>query len=119
MFLANDATVKGGVFFEETMKKQLRAQEIAQTNHLPCIYLVDGGGANLAALGDEAATVSFVMGGLQFKNQAVMSSMKIHQISAVLGMCTAGGAYIPAMSDETVQVIRATLAQAPLYYWLL
>mmetsp|Transcript_34247 Transcript_34247/g.67426 ORF Transcript_34247/g.67426 Transcript_34247/m.67426 type:complete len:1185 (-) Transcript_34247:312-3866(-) len=107
MFLVNDATVKGGVFWPETAKKQLRAQEIAQTNHLPCIYLVDGGGANLGGgkgSASEGSAAQFVMGGLQFKNQAVMSSMKIPQISAVLGKCTAGGAYIPAMSDESVIV---------------
>lgn len=108
MFLANDATVKGGVFWPETVKKQLRAQAIAQENKLPCIYLVDGGGANLGggkgSISDGGSAAAFVMGGLQFKNQAVMSSMKIPQISAVLGKCTAGGAYIPAMSDESIIV---------------
>ncbi len=100
--------VQGGSFFPVTMKKQLRAQAIAERNHLPCIYLVDGGGANLAAAGKDgdapAASVSFVAGGIQFYNQARMSSKKIPQISAVCGMCTAGGAYIPAMSDEVVIV---------------
>eukprot|EP00808_Paulinella_micropora_P012732 g34696.t1 len=111
MFLCNDATVKGGVFFPETAKKQLRAQRIAQENRLPCIYLVDGGGANLgggvgsmSGAGEEQSAAVFVSGGLQFKNQAVMSSMRIPQIAAVLGKCTAGGAYIPAMADESIIV---------------
>jgi acetyl-CoA carboxylase carboxyltransferase component len=107
MFIINDATVKGGVLFPETLKKMYRAQAIAQENHLPCIYLVDGGGANLSA-GDgsvsQGSAAAFVAGGAQFYNQAIMSSMRIPQISAVLGKCTAGGAYIPAMSDESVIV---------------
>ena len=82
MFLANDATCKGGVFFPETVKKQLRAQRIAQENRLPCIYLVDGGGANLGSgkgSSQVGSAAAFVMGGLQFKNQAVMSSMKVYK----------------------------------------
>lgn len=107
MFFANDSTVKGGVFFPETTKKQLRAQQIAMENHLPCIYLVDGGGANLGAEegnSSQGSAAAFTLIGRQFYNQAVMSSMKIPQLSAVLGKCTAGGAYIPAMSDESVIV---------------
>lgn len=107
MFIINDATVKGGVLFPETLKKMYRAQAIAQENHLPCIYLVDGGGANLSAAegnSSQGSAAAFVAGGSQFYNQAVMSSLGIPQISAVLGKCTAGGAYIPAMSDENVIV---------------
>lgn len=107
MFFANDSTVKGGVFFPETTKKQLRAQAIAIENHLPCVYLVDGGGANLGAEdgnSTEGSAAAFTLIGRQFYNQAIMSSMKIPQLSAVLGKCTAGGAYIPAMSDESVIV---------------
>jgi acetyl-CoA carboxylase carboxyltransferase component len=107
MFFVNDATVKGGVFFPETTKKQLRAQAIAMENHLPCIYLVDGGGANLGAEDGNTtqnSAAAFTLIGRQFYNQAVMSAMQIPQLSAVLGKCTAGGAYIPAMSDESVIV---------------
>jgi 3-methylcrotonyl-CoA carboxylase beta subunit len=106
MFQCNDATVKGGIAFPETFKKQSRAQEIAQANRLPCVYLVDGGGANLSADngGDGAMTVGFVEYGKQFRNQSIMSSMKIPQIACVLGQCTAGGAYVPALSDEVVHV---------------
>jgi len=103
MFLCNDATVKGGVFYPETFAKYIRAQQIAEANHLPCIYLVDGGGAKLDAGGDGSIDcTAFTRGGLQFRNQAVMSSKKIPQISCVVGMCTAGGAYVPAMSDESI-----------------
>lgn len=102
MFVANDATVKGGTYFPLTVKKHLRAQEIAQKNHLPCIYLVDSGGAFLP-LQDEVFPDKDHFGKI-FYNQANMSAMGIPQIAVVLGSCTAGGAYVPAMSDETVIV---------------
>ena len=102
MFVANDATVKGGTYFPLTVKKHLRAQEIAQKNHLPCIYLVDSGGAFLP-LQDEVFPDRDHFGRI-FYNQANMSAMGIPQIAVVLGSCTAGGAYVPAMSDETVIV---------------
>ena len=99
--------MKGGVWWPETFEKYIRAQEIAETNHLPCIYIVDGGGAKLDAGGKDKSGINskmFTQGGRQFRNQAVMSSKKIPQISCVVGMCTAGGAYVPAMSDETIIV---------------
>ncbi|MFQ6124527.1 MAG: carboxyl transferase domain-containing protein [Candidatus Heimdallarchaeota archaeon] len=102
MIVANDATVKGGTYFPETIKKHLRAQEIAEENHLPCIYLVDSGGIFLP-LQDQvfADVIGF---GRIFYNQARMSAKKIPQIAVVMGFCTAGGAYVPAMSDETIIV---------------
>jgi acetyl-CoA carboxylase carboxyltransferase component len=100
--IANDATVKGGTYFPLTVKKHLRAQEIAQQNHLPCIYLVDSGGAFLP-LQDEVFPDRDHLGRI-FYNQARMSGEGIPQIAAVMGSCTAGGAYVPAMSDETVIV---------------
>ncbi len=102
MIVANDATVKGGTYFPETIKKHLRAQEIAEENHLPCIYLVDSGGIFLP-LQDQvfADVVGF---GRIFYNQAQMSAKGIPQIATVMGFCTAGGAYVPAMSDETIIV---------------
>ncbi len=102
---ANDATVKGGTYYPETIKKHLRAQEIAQENRLPCIYLVDSGGVNLAKQADVFPDKLHF--GRIFYNQAVMSSMGIPQISIVMGMCTAGGAYVPAMSDECV-IVKGT-----------
>lgn len=102
MFVANDATVKGGTYFPLTVKKHLRAQEIAEENHLPCIYLVDSGGAFLP-MQDEVFPDKEHFGRIFF-NQAQMSAKGIPQIAAVLGSCTAGGAYIPAMSDESVIV---------------
>ncbi|WP_425041006.1 carboxyl transferase domain-containing protein [Primorskyibacter sp. S187A] len=102
MVLANDATVKGGTYFPLTVKKHLRAQEIAAENHLPCIYLVDSGGANLPNQ-DEVFPDRDHFGRIFF-NQAQMSAAGIPQIAVVMGSCTAGGAYIPAMSDETVIV---------------
>src|SRR5262249_27515855 len=98
----NDATVKGGTYFPMTVKKHLRAQEIAQQNHLPCIYLVDSGGANLPNQ-DEVFPDREHFGRI-FYNQANMSALGIPQIAAVMGSCTAGGAYVPAMSDETIIV---------------
>src|SRR5881227_1962982 len=100
VLIANDATVKGGTYFPLTVKKHLRAQEIAEQNHLPCIYLVDSGGAFLP-LQDEVFPDRDHFGRI-FYNQARMSSQRIPQIAAVMGSCTAGGAYVPAMSDETI-----------------
>lgn len=100
--MANDATVKGGIYFGPTLWKQLRAQKIAQQNSLPCIYLVDSGGGNLERQADGFADEMHF--GRLFYNQATMSSLGIPQISCVMGSCTAGGAYIPSMSDETVIV---------------
>ncbi|MBN8530456.1 MAG: methylcrotonoyl-CoA carboxylase, partial [Alphaproteobacteria bacterium] len=102
MIVANDATVKGGTYFPMTVKKHLRAQEIAAENHLPCVYLVDSGGAFLP-MQDEVFPDRDHFGRI-FYNQAMMSAAKIPQIAAVLGSCTAGGAYVPAMSDESVIV---------------
>ena len=100
--VANDATVKGGTYFPMTVKKHLRAQEIALENHLPCIYLVDSGGAFLP-LQDEVFPDKEHFGRI-FYNQARMSALNIPQIAVVMGSCTAGGAYVPAMSDETIIV---------------
>ncbi|MCB0079062.1 MAG: hypothetical protein KDD73_16795 [Anaerolineales bacterium] len=102
LIVANDATVKGGSYYPLTVKKHLRAQQIAQENHLPCIYLVDSGGAFLP-MQDEVFPDADDFGRI-FYNQARMSAMGIPQISAVMGSSTAGGAYVPAMSDETVIV---------------
>ncbi|MEX6508064.1 carboxyl transferase domain-containing protein [Jiella sp. M17.18] len=102
MVLANDATVKGGTYFPLTVKKHLRAQEIAEENRLPCVYLVDSGGANLPNQ-DEVFPDRDHFGRI-FYNQARMSAKGIAQIAVVMGSCTAGGAYVPAMSDETIIV---------------
>ncbi|MEN9887329.1 MAG: hypothetical protein RL758_1907 [Pseudomonadota bacterium] len=102
MIVCNDATVKGGTYYPMTVKKHLRAQEIAQQNHLPCIYLVDSGGANLPNQ-DEVFPDRDHFGRIFF-NQANMSALGIAQIAVVMGSCTAGGAYVPAMSDETIIV---------------
>ncbi|PIP93295.1 MAG: methylcrotonoyl-CoA carboxylase [Bdellovibrio sp. CG12_big_fil_rev_8_21_14_0_65_39_13] len=102
MFVANDATVKGGTYFPMTVKKHLRAQEIAMENRLPCIYLVDSGGAFLP-MQDEVFPDRDHFGRI-FYNQAQMSAKGIPQIAIVCGSCTAGGAYVPAMSDESVIV---------------
>ncbi len=102
MIVANDATVKGGSYYPLTVKKHLRAQEIAAQNHLPCIYLVDSGGANLPRQ-DEVFPDRDHFGRI-FYNQANLSAQGIPQIAVVMGSCTAGGAYVPAMSDETVIV---------------
>ena len=100
--IANDATVKGGTYFPLTVKKHLRAQEIAQANRLPCIYLVDSGGAHLPSQ-DEVFPDRDHFGRI-FYNQANMSALGIAQVAVVMGSCTAGGAYVPAMSDETIIV---------------
>jgi 3-methylcrotonyl-CoA carboxylase beta subunit len=102
MIVVNDATVKGGTYFPITVKKHLRAQEIAEANRLPCIYLVDSGGANLPNQ-DEVFPDRDHFGRIFF-NQANMSAKGIPQIAVVMGSCTAGGAYVPAMSDETIIV---------------
>lgn len=102
IIIANDATVKGGTYMQYTIKKHLRAQEIAMENHLPCIYLVDSGGAFLPE--QDTVFPDRDHFGRFFYNQARMSAMRIPQISIVMGSCTAGGAYVPAMSDETIIV---------------
>ena len=102
MILCNDATVKGGTYYAMTVKKHLRAQEIAEENNLPCIYLVDSGGANLPNQ-DEVFPDRDHFGRI-FYNQARMSAKGIAQIAVVMGSCTAGGAYVPAMSDQTIIV---------------
>jgi 3-methylcrotonyl-CoA carboxylase beta subunit len=102
MIVANDATIKGGTYFPMTVKKHLRAQDIALQNHLPCIYLVDSGGANLPHQAEVFPDREHF--GRIFYNQAMMSAKGIAQIAVVMGSCTAGGAYVPAMSDETIIV---------------
>ena len=102
MIVGNDATVKGGTYFPLTVKKHLRAQEIAERCHLPCIYLVDSGGANLPQQ-DEVFPDKLHFGRI-FYNQARMSAKGIPQIAVVMGLCTAGGAYVPAMADESIIV---------------
>ncbi|HUE80097.1 MAG TPA: carboxyl transferase domain-containing protein, partial [Sphingomicrobium sp.] len=102
MIVCNDATVKGGTYYPLTVKKHLRAQEIAEGNRLPCIYLVDSGGANLPHQAEVFPDRDHF--GRIFFNQARMSAKGIPQIACVMGSCTAGGAYVPAMSDESVIV---------------
>ena len=102
LIVCNDATVKGGTYYPMTVKKHLRAQEIAAQNHLPCIYLVDSGGANLPNQDDVFPDREHF--GRIFYNQANLSAQGIGQIAVVMGSCTAGGAYVPAMSDETIIV---------------
>ncbi|KAK8016157.1 carboxyl transferase [Apiospora rasikravindrae] len=102
MIVANDSTVKGGTYYPITVKKHLRAQAVAQENNLPCIYLVDSGGANLPHQSDVFPDREHF--GRIFYNQARMSAQGIPQISVVMGLCTAGGAYVPAMSDENIIV---------------
>ena len=102
MVICNDSTVKGGTYYPITVKKHLRAQEIALENKLPCIYLVDSGGANLPNQDEVFADREHF--GRIFFNQANMSSKNIPQIAVVMGSCTAGGAYVPAMSDQTIIV---------------
>ena len=105
MIVANDATVKGGSYFPMTVKKHLRAQQIAEENYLPCLYLVDSGGAFLPLQDEVFPDVNHF--GRIFYNQARMSSKRIPQIAAVMGSCTAGGAYVPAMSDEAI-IVKGT-----------
>lgn len=102
MIVANDPTVKGGAYFPMTVKKHVRAQEIAEANHLPCLYLVDSGGANLPHQAEVFPDRDHF--GRMFFNQAQMSAKSIPQIACVMGSCTAGGAYVPAMSDESIIV---------------
>src|SRR4029078_4428905 len=102
VIVCNDATVKGGTYYPMTVKKHLRAQEIARENRLPCIYLVDSGGANLPNQTEVFPDRDHF--GRIFFNQATMSAEGIPQIAVVMGSCTAGGAYVPAMSDESIIV---------------
>jgi len=102
MIVANDATVKGGTYYPITVKKHLRAQEIAMMNRLPCVYMVDSGGAFLPLQAEVFPDREHF--GRIFFNQANMSAAGIPQISIVMGSCTAGGAYVPAMSDENIIV---------------
>ena len=105
LIVANDATVKGGSYFPMTVRKHLRAQQIAEENYLPCLYLVDSGGAFLPLQDEVFPDVNHF--GRIFYNQAQMSAKKIPQIAAVMGSCTAGGAYVPAMSDEAI-IVKGT-----------
>jgi 3-methylcrotonyl-CoA carboxylase beta subunit/propionyl-CoA carboxylase len=105
LIIANDATVKGGSYYPLTVKKHLRAQEVAQENRLPCLYLVDSGGAFLPLQADVFPDREHF--GRIFYNQARMSALGVPQIAAVMGSCTAGGAYVPAMSDETI-IVKGT-----------
>jgi acetyl-CoA carboxylase carboxyltransferase component len=105
LIIANDATVKGGTYYPMTVKKHLRAQQIAEENRLPCLYLVDSGGAFLPMQDDVFPDANHF--GRIFYNQARMSALGIPQIAVVMGSCTAGGAYIPAMSDETI-IVKGT-----------
>src|SRR5213080_2837388 len=105
LIIANDATVKGGTYFPITVKKHLRAQEIAMHNNLPCIYLVDSGGAFLPLQAEVFPDRDHF--GRIFYNQARLSAAAIPQIASVMGSCTAGGAYVPAMSDETI-IVKGT-----------
>ena len=102
VIVCNDATIKGGTYFPMTVKKHLRAQEIARENRLPCIYLVDSGGANLPQHTEVFPDREHF--GRIFYNQATLSSLGVPQIACVMGSCTAGGAYVPAMSDESIIV---------------
>lgn len=102
MIVANDPSVKGGTYYPITVRKHLRAQEIAAENKLPCFYLVDSGGANLPRQSDVFPAEGHF--GRIFYNMAQMSSQGIPQVSIVLGSCTAGGAYVPAMADENIIV---------------
>ena len=103
--VANDATIKGGTYYPMTVKKHLRAQDIARQNNLPCVYMVDSGGAFLP-MQDEIFPDERHFGRI-FYNQAQMSAQGIPQIAIVMGSCTAGGAYVPAMSDESIIVRRS------------
>jgi 3-methylcrotonyl-CoA carboxylase beta subunit len=104
MIVCNDSTIKGGTYYPLTVKKHLRAQEVARENRLPCLYLVDSGGANLPHQTEVFPDREHF--GRIFYNQATLSSLRIPQIACVMGSCTAGGAYVPAMSDETIIVRR-------------
>jgi acetyl-CoA carboxylase carboxyltransferase component len=105
MIVANDATVKGGTYFPLTVKKHVRAQQVALENRLPCVYLVDSGGAFLPLQAEVFPDREHF--GRIFYNQARMSAERIPQVAVVMGSCTAGGAYVPAMSDETI-IVKGT-----------
>ena len=105
LIVANDATVKGGTYYPMTVKKHIRAQQVALENRLPCVYLVDSGGAFLPLQADVFPDREHF--GRIFYNQARMSAERIAQIAVVMGSCTAGGAYVPAMSDETI-IVKGT-----------
>src|SRR2546422_7797838 len=105
MIVANDATVKGGTYYPITVKKHRRAQAIAEDNRLPCLYLVDSGGAFLPLQAEVFPDRDHF--GRIFYNQARMSALGIPQVAVVMGSCTAGGAYVPAMSDETI-IVKGT-----------
>src|SRR4029450_1774985 len=105
VLVANDATVKGGTYYPLTVKKHLRAQEVALENHLPCVYLVDSGGAFLPLQAEIFPDLDPF--GRIFYNQARLSALAVPQVAVVMGSCTAGGAYVPAMCDETV-IVRGT-----------
>ena len=109
--VANDATVKGGTYFPITIKKHVRAQEVARKNHLPCIYLVDSGGIFLPEQSGTFPDRDHF--GKIFYNQATLSALGIPQIACVMGSCTAGGAYVPAMSDEAIIVRK----QGTIFHW--
>jgi 3-methylcrotonyl-CoA carboxylase beta subunit len=115
MIVANDPTVKGGAYFPMTVKKHLRAQEIAEQNRLPCVYLVDSGGANLPHQAEVFPDRDHF--GRIFFNQARMSAKAIPQIACVMGSCTAGGAYVPAMSDETSSSATRAPSSWPARRW--
>src|SRR3982074_1797406 len=100
--VANDSTIKGGTYYPMTVKKHLRAQEVARENRLPCIYLVDSGGAHIRQQGGAPPTREHFR--RIFYHQATLSALGIAQVAVVMGSCTAGGAYVPAMSDETIIV---------------
>ncbi|MGB7099546.1 MAG: carboxyl transferase domain-containing protein, partial [Xanthobacteraceae bacterium] len=102
VIVCNDSTIKGGTYYPMTVKKHLRAQEVARENRLPCIYLVDSGGANLPQWPEVFPDREHF--GRIFYNQATMSALGLAQVAVVMGSCTAGGAYVPAMSDETIIV---------------
>ena len=113
--IANDATVKGGTYYPMTVKKHIRAQEVAEENRLPCVYLVDSGGANLPHQ-DEVFPDREHFGRI-FYNQARMSAKGVAQIAVVMGSCTAGGAYVPAMSDETIIVKSRARSSSAAHRW--
>ncbi|HVL73382.1 MAG TPA: carboxyl transferase domain-containing protein, partial [Beijerinckiaceae bacterium] len=104
VIVCNDSTIKGGTYYPMTVKKHLRAQEIARENRLPCVYLVDSGGANLPHQTEVFPDRDHF--GRIFYNQATLSALGVPQVACVMGSCTAGGAYVPAMSDESVIVRR-------------
>ena len=110
LIICNDATVKGGTYYPMTVKKHLRAQDVGHENHLPCIYLVDSGGANLPQQDEIFPDRNHF--GHEFFNQSVMSAKGIPQIAVVMGSCTAGGAYVPAMCDEAISSACLTITWA-------